>query len=271
MEQIVYEHKKGIIGSIIFHILVILYFIIFGFRTPLPLPAEEGILVNFGNTDKGLGDDEQLPASSSALAVAASSQAQQAEEEIMTQNFEEAPVLEKKKITKEEKKPTTATVTKTKESTEQNKEEKTEVKPVEEKRSVDTKALFPGSSESTGQGQGDTEKGGNQGSLNGDPNALAYGTSIGGGGISFSLDGRRPVNLPKPEYSQQKSGIVVVEIIVDKEGKVTSAKAGFKGSTVVDNYLYGVAEKAALAATFDRSASAPAIQKGTITYHFKLQ
>jgi len=56
------ERKKGIIGTIIFHVIVLLLLIFLGFFTPLPLPGEEGILVNFGNSENGLGDREPSPA-----------------------------------------------------------------------------------------------------------------------------------------------------------------------------------------------------------------
>jgi flagellar biosynthesis GTPase FlhF len=56
------ERKKGIIGTIVFHAIVLILLIFLGFFTPLPLPGEEGILVNFGDTDNGLGDREPSPA-----------------------------------------------------------------------------------------------------------------------------------------------------------------------------------------------------------------
>ncbi|MCK3684960.1 cell envelope integrity protein TolA [Maribellus sp. YY47] len=56
------ERKKGIIGTIVFHVIVLLLMIFLGFFTPLPLPGEEGILVNFGNSENGLGDREPAPA-----------------------------------------------------------------------------------------------------------------------------------------------------------------------------------------------------------------
>ena len=56
------KHKKGIIGTVIYHIILLLLLIFLGFFTPLPLPGEEGILVNFGTSDNGLGDREPSPA-----------------------------------------------------------------------------------------------------------------------------------------------------------------------------------------------------------------
>ena len=60
------EHKRGIIGTAIFHIIVLLILLFLGFFTPLPLPGEEGILVNFGTSDNGFGEIEPSPANSEA-------------------------------------------------------------------------------------------------------------------------------------------------------------------------------------------------------------
>ncbi len=56
------EKRKGLIGTIVFHTIVLLLLIILGFFTPLPLPGEEGILVNFGDTENGMGNREPSPA-----------------------------------------------------------------------------------------------------------------------------------------------------------------------------------------------------------------
>ncbi len=63
------KHKRGFIGTIIFHIIVLVLLILFGFITPLPLPGEEGILVNFGESETGLGEIEPSPAESEAAPV----------------------------------------------------------------------------------------------------------------------------------------------------------------------------------------------------------
>jgi len=46
---------------------------------------------------------------------------------------------------------------------------------------------------------------------------------------------------------------------------------GVKGSTTLDANLLAAAKRAALKAKFDKKPDAPAYQKGTITYYFKLQ
>ena len=48
MEDFIKKNKRGLIGTIGFHILAILILMFFSFQTPLPLPAEEGILAHQG-------------------------------------------------------------------------------------------------------------------------------------------------------------------------------------------------------------------------------
>lgn len=86
------------------------------------------------------------------------------------------------------------------------------------------------------------------------------------------LEGRTVVGkLPSPEYTQNESGQVVVRILVDTYGKVTSATPGVQGTTVQNKSLWEAAKKAALEARFNVSGSAPAVQEGTITYVFRLR
>ncbi len=95
------------------------------------------------------------------------------------------------------------------------------------------------------------------GNTDGQPNAKVAGRSVNG-------------TLPRPSYPVQADGIVVVEVWVDQYGTVQKAVAGAEGTTVTDNNLWQAARKAALGAHFNMSAEAPALQKGTITYIFKL-
>lgn len=77
--------------------------------------------------------------------------------------------------------------------------------------------------------------------------------------------------LPRPSYTVQAEGTVVVDIWVDNYGNVQKAVAGGEGTTVSNKDLWLAARKAALGAHFNMSADAPAMQKGTITYIFKLK
>ena len=77
--------------------------------------------------------------------------------------------------------------------------------------------------------------------------------------------------LPRPSYPVQKSGVVVVKIWVDNYGTVQKAIAGAEGTNVTDKDLWNAARNAAMKASFNMSADAPAMQEGTITYIFKLK
>ena len=68
----------------------------------------------------------------------------------------------------------------------------------------------------------------------------------------------------------QGEGKVVVEVSVDRSGKVIQAIPGSKGSATIDGYLLKVAKEAALKSRFEAKSDSPAIQKGTITYNFLL-
>jgi hypothetical protein len=104
-----------------------------------------------------------------------------------------------------------------------------------------------------GHAQGNTSIG----ETMGEPNAKLAGRSVNG-------------TLPRPSYSVQAAGKVVVDIWVDNYGTVQKAVAGAEGTTVSDKTLWQAARKAALGAHFNMSADAPAMQHGTITYIFKL-
>lgn len=106
----------------------------------------------------------------------------------------------------------------------------------------------------TGHASGNTKKG----STDGEPNAQVKGRSVNG-------------KLPTPSYGVQEEGTVVVDIWVDNYGKVTKAIAGAEGTTVSNKELWSAACEAALGTHFNMSLEAPPLQKGTITYKFKLK
>lgn len=265
--------KYGVLGALGFAVATGVLLLTLGFTTPLPLPAEEGILINFGDSESGFGETEpqennfEQPEETQEAVEESNTENQTEEvtpapdEEIMTQEFEEAPAEE---TANETPAPTTKEETKKEEKKEEEKKE----------QEVNKKALFPGKSQNesnTSEGEAGGE--GNQGSKTGSTESENHsgGSSTGGDGVDFSLAGRNPESLPKPAYNYQEEGKVVVDITVDKLGRVTKANAGVKGSTTLDKNLLDAAKKAALRAKFDKKPDAPAYQNGTITYYFKLK
>lgn len=122
------------------------------------------------------------------------------------------------------------------------------------------------------QGEGVTGDPGNQGSTNGAANTGSYsGSGLGSSGSGFELTGRSlNGSLPQPTYNVQEEGVVVVQIEVERSGKVVSATPILRGSTTQNPELQRVAREAALKARFNDNPTAPLKQVGTITYHFRL-
>ena len=88
--------------------------------------------------------------------------------------------------------------------------------------------------------------------------------------ITYYLENRYHVRLPIPVYLAQGGGKVVVDIVVDREGRVIKAEAQ-KNSTIRDKNIYSYAEVAASNTIFNADSSAPVEQYGTIHYTFVAQ
>ncbi len=285
-------HKRGLIGTLVFHGVLVVVFLAAGFSKPDPPPAEKGIMINFGSTPDAVGDQElqtsleqratseKAPSDQTTQQQQKQQKAQPAEQEptstesdqqVQTQDFEEAPSVESESQSQEKKQQQEPAREKPQQQKpEQEKKKQQETHP---EREVNEKALYPGkSTQESGESEGETQGQGNQGRQTGSPvsDNHANADSRGMGGVNFTLKGRNPESLPKPEYQYQAEGKVVVEITVDQQGHVTKAEAGVKGSTTLNKTLRQAARKAALKAKFDPKPDAPAFQKGTITYSFKL-
>ncbi len=287
------DQKKGLIGTIVFHVVLILLLMFLALRTPLPLPGEEGVEVNFGYDETGLGNvqkDNPPPKATpppkqkvKPTPPPPPEPEPKQEEENLTQDTEEAPALEKKTETKKkpekkvEKKPEKKQPEEKPKYQEKPKEEKpepekqVEEKPVEKPEpQVNRRALFKGSSKNkTGSSQGITKKGCDQGKPHGYEESNKYDGQGGeGNGPSYYLGGRGAKDLYKPEEKFDKSGTIVINIWVDPSGKVVKAEFKIKGSDSFDSELRKIAIKAALNSTFDPDPNTKSLQRGTITYKF---
>jgi colicin import membrane protein len=282
------EKVKAFAGTAMIYVVVFVILLLFGFSMPAIPPPEEGILVNFGTDETGIGLIEPSPPASQeeASAPATVAAVNSNEEPLLTQNNEEAPVV--KKIDPEAEKKRLDKIEADKKHREEveaerirKEQEETERKRIEaeQKRQSDimnrTKNALANSKNAgtTSTGEGITGGAGNQGVPTGsvDSRNHAIGSGTGDSGISYNLGGRRSLKLPLPKYDYQNEGIVVVEVYVDRTGKVTQAIPGKKGSTILDTYLVKVAQDAAMEAIFEVKNDAPVVQKGTITYTFKLK
>jgi len=140
-------NKQGVIGSVIFHAIILLILIFFGLKA---LPnEEEGILVNLGNVQTGQGKVEPPKASTTPSTPPVQKttpppkpveeSSSKSEENVKTQDFEEAPVVKTKaqlQKEKEEKKKREEEKAKQK-----RKEEEDRKKRLEEERIANEKAI----------------------------------------------------------------------------------------------------------------------------------
>ena len=254
MKKPIKNRRKAIIGTVLFHIGLLLCFIFMGLTYQIPPPPEEGITINFGYQDFGSSSEqpEQI-VEEQEITPQEIVNNNPVVEDISTQDIEETPTTKLKEQLEEPK--------------EVNKIEEKNPEPV-----VNTKALYPGKKQNNSNSQGISERQGDQGSQDGDPNSNAYtGGGIGINGVAYQLGGRTIAEIKKPNYDSQQQGKVVVTIRVDRNGKVISATPGAKGSTTTNAYLYSKAKEAALKTTFEANTDAPEIQVGTIIYNFKLK
>lgn len=250
---------KGLIGTILFHALLVGGLLLMALRTPLPLPEEAGVEVNLGNSDDGMGEiqPEQLTQGGEVSPPSSSA----AEEEIVSENTEETPAIQP--VKKEKPQPSV--------NPEPKPSVKPEVKPAPQPV-ANPNAMYKGKQGGTkGGNEGNGNKPGDKGRPDGTPGADNYdGAGGNGNGVSFSLAGRSSRQLPPPNKNFTEKGTVVVTIYVNRSGTVTRVIAGTKGSTTSNLQLLQLAEQAARQAKFSPKEDAPEEQKGTITYNFEL-
>ncbi|MFO7997989.1 MAG: hypothetical protein R6U86_03300 [Bacteroidales bacterium] len=260
------DNIRALAGTIAFHAVLLVCFLLFGLSTPLPLPEEEGVLVTLGYEDEGTGEFQPLsatpPAPDSRPSVPQSPAeevvAQETEESVYLPSETQAPPAERPRPESPRAETTSAAV------------ETAPERPVEEPaQAVDPRAIFPGSDQRSTerQQQGETGDPGNQGRPEGAINGEGF-EGAGQGGVEYSLTGRRHTSIPIPEYTTQAQGRVVVSITVNRQGQVVRAAAGARGTTTSDQTLWRLAEGAARRARFDVKLDAPEEQTGTITYNF---
>ncbi|HLZ87224.1 MAG TPA: hypothetical protein VKQ52_08290 [Puia sp.] len=268
-------------------VLLLLVLIYAGWTQPVEPPpvAEEGIEVNLGNSDKGLGDNQPyLPGQPSAEDKEKYTPPRQAvvekepvkDVETDDNNKEDAPVVKKAIVTKPN-----ATKIPDKEIT------RTKTKPVKqpetlpEKPAPKPKAVFHGvnGNGTGGNAADDFKPGGNQGiaggrgdqgAPGGDPKSNNYtGGGHGSGGVAISrgLGGRHIASTPSFTDDFNENAKVAVDITVDAAGNVTGAQYTPRGSTTSNANYKEIAERKARQVKFTPGSDE---STGTIVFNFKV-
>lgn len=273
----------GILGSIAFHlaILLILWFTVL--KTIVP-QEDGGVLVNFGNVDAAAGifepqyTGQELPQETTTPPPPEPTpQVETPKEELVTQDIEESVAIadakkkEKEQRRKEEEKKRKEQVEKERILKQEAEKKRLADEQRKKEQAISNKVAGAfGMGGAPGNSQGDAASGtGNQGSPFGNSD---HGANEGVGGYgSFALNGRSigAGGLPRPAYTIQEEGRIVINITVDPRGKVIFAEIG-RGTNIDNSSMRKSALDAAKRATFN-SISGANNQSGTITYLYKLK
>lgn len=258
----------GIIGTVVFHAIVLVLLFTLCFRTPLPLPGEAGVEVNLGMYAQGLGHEANQPEETETVKETPKAEEQKIEandvvEEDIVSEDDEAPSIEQPQEETEE-------AVEEPENKEEIVEEKQEEIIPEEKPVVNQRAMFqvPKNDKATHATEGDEKGDGEKGIANGLKDIERYeGNGGSGNGPSYDLGGRGAKSIASPSKEFEEEATIVVDIKVDREGRVVEASIG-KGTNTAVSHMLESALRAAKNSIFNKDENAPEIQSGTITYKF---
>jgi len=291
------RHKKKsftLTTALLSVLLLLLFYIGLTYMDP---PIENGISVNFGTMEFGMGDQQpkekirseplDIPEPPNVQeevvqeAVPEEVQEEVAEKEqpaekVLTQESEESIKIKQQK---EAKRKADAAVKKAKAEADRIAREKREVeeqkRQEQEAKKAELDKLMGGLNKSDGSAtgsEGDDNKSGDKGQPDGDPYATSYygspGSGSGTGG--YGLNGRSLVSKGKVQQECNQEGRVVVKIVVDRNGKVISATPGVKGTTNNNPCLLDPAKKTAFMHKWNLDSNAPNQQVGFVVVNFKL-
>ena len=258
------EKREGLIGTIMFHLILLALFLFYGLTHQVPIP-ETGLTVNFGTSEVGSGDKQP------EAAVTETEPQPQPEEEVVppvdaqpeanpdvaTQDVEDALEVPDSKTPEE---------IEAEKAAEAEAQKKAEQEAQRKKLAAMANKLNNPSSDGGG-GDGPDDQPGDKGQTDGGDDGGYTGGGEGGG--NYSLGGREALTKPKPAYDCQEEGKVVVDIKVDRNGKVVYASVG-KGTTNTADCLTNKALEAAYLTKWQPKDGAPIQQRGKITYDFQI-
>ncbi len=259
-------------------LLIILLIFIVG-PTYLDPPEEYGIAVNFGTTDFGSGRVQPRepirsePVNENVQPKVQESQPEPAiqeaaKEEVLTEDNAEEIALKKAKEEEARRKAEAEARAKAEAEKVERERKEREAK----QKNIDDLIGGIGKSDGTESGsEGDDNKTGDKGQIDGDPYAPSYfgQPGTGSGGVGYGLNGRgRPSkNIFKPDCDEE--GRVVVEVHVDRGGRVINAIPGKRGTTGAI-CLYEAAKKTAQSYKWPADSKAPAKQIGFVVVNFSV-
>ncbi len=284
------KNFKALVWTVGVHGILLAACLFLGFTSLPPLPNQDlGMEINLGTSPQGKGTVQPLNPNPPSLTpskpeVSRTSPAPRVKssqtEDIATQDNTDAPVI-KHALNPKHKTDFSKTLD---EST-----KKVTAKPVPQNVPVEPKPAPPkpkalysgGSSRSSNSGnnagasndsrsEGLTGQPGDQGAVNGNPNAANHNgtfSGLGGNSLSYRLNGRSIIAYPGKEGDFNEPGAVRLTIKVDQEGNIIDATVISAGNeTIRQLALLKIRQ-----VKFNADPQAPVVQFGDITFIFKIQ
>jgi hypothetical protein len=103
-----------------------------------------------------------------------------------------------------------------------------------------------------------------------EPDSIKNIIYVGESNIVYYLKNRYHLSLPIPVYLSQGGGKVIVDIVVNQQGRVVEAIPQ-KNKNIREEQTFLYAKAAALRTVFNSDPTAPKSQKGSIHYTFIAQ
>ena len=270
--------------SMMYAVGIIAILLLYKLSKPIVVEEGEGLLVDFGYTEKGLGDEEPSkdnPMNQVSIPSPGNPPfTQTVKEKVLVQEEEETEKIETPVNESKQKVVVVENMLKNPVKSDHvnpNAKEVTD-KPVVEKK-VNDNALFKGfKGTGTGDGsQGNTSGQGNMGDPSGSKsdNYLGKSTGLGSEGegrgmIGKGLMGRKLSSIPDIVDKSNKTGKVVIKVTVGADGKVVKSEFTAQGSTITDPDLISKCEAAGRKAKFtpmpDRDSDI-----GTLVFAFDIR
>ena len=256
--------RRALLITLLVHLMAVFVFYSFGLKYMDP-KIEEGIAIEFGYADEGIGEEiiqteeilTEIPEEIVLEAeVSAPEEQLEVSEDVVTQDLEDAPVISAEEETEQIQEPEAV---------------QEEVKKPQASNELQQalSSLFQ-SNETASSGTTDVEsaQGDQSGSVQGDQEA------VGGEGNSsdgYELGDRQAIVKPKPNYSCNETGRVVIRVWVNAEGQTYKSELDLKNTTDTSPCLVKEAKSAALKTTWLADSNAMSTQIGYITYNFRKQ
>lgn len=261
------DYKKKIWSALITLLVMLLLFLLlwFVYMDQPYVPEDEGIEVVFEDGMEGAGSvSEPEVATSDAVAAAPAAPVVTPPTDNLVVSDESELALQRQRREAERRRHEEEEAERRRQEEEARLQAERQAKT--DKANAAMAGMFGGGS---GNGGGTGNASGATAGAGSNPVGKGYGTS---GGNSWSLKGRDlRGNLATPNYNSNSEGTVVVEIRVDKNGNVISARRG-QGTNTGDQALIDAACAAARTAKFSPAPDGQANDVvGSITYVFKVK